>query len=285
MQQAHQEYLEDRGSMSRSRFRPSTLLVLAAILAWVLLLLYMQTALDSLKQNDNAGQEHLQSPSPPPTVHLLSVAAAQKHNVEKDKSDDANVIVCTVTTDVRGNLGPAAVLLNNGTDWIKDRWQAASDMHGTNIQGPHWVQLSWTTLAGSSATTTASVPQNVAIVRIVLDWEAAYADHYDLQIQLSNQTRHTIVQSPLHLAPQHTLERNVLPTNTPTIRVSTYGQSPGVTSVTPLHVVHDIELPTTPSSAQQLLLPTSSRLRLMIYESATGWGVSLWQVQVYGWYL
>jgi hypothetical protein len=115
--------------MSRSKFRPSTLLVLAAILAWVLLLLYMQTALDSLKQNDNAGQEHLQSPAPP-TVRLLSVAAAQKHNAEKDKSDDANVIVCTVTTDVRGNLGPAAVLLNNGTNWIQDRWQAASNSRG-----------------------------------------------------------------------------------------------------------------------------------------------------------
>jgi hypothetical protein len=273
--------------MSRSRFRPSTLLVLLAVLAWALLLLYMQTALDSLRMTTTSEGDAVVPPQSPssPTVRLLSVAAAQQQRVEKDKSD-ANVISCTVTTDVRGNLGPAAVLLNNGTNWIKDRWQAASDMHGTNIQGSHWVQLSWTTLAGSSTVTTASVPQNVAIVRIVLDWEAAYADRYDLQIQLSNQTWHTIVQSPLHLAPppqQNALDRTVVPTNKPTIRVWTYGQSPGVTSVTPLHVVHDIELPTIPSSAQPLL-PTSS-LRLMIYESATGWGVSLWQIQVYGWYL
>ena len=36
-----------------------------------------------------------------------------------------------VTADVRGNLGPIEVIkqANPGTNWIKDRWQAASDMH------------------------------------------------------------------------------------------------------------------------------------------------------------
>jgi hypothetical protein len=267
--------------MSRSRIRPSTLLVLAAIMAWVLLLLYMQTALDSLTTNEeDARQQQQQQQSPSPMVRLLSVA---QQNVDMD-NEDAVVVSCTVATDVRGNLGPAAVLLNNGTDWIQDRWQAASDMHGTNIQGSHWVQLSWTR-AGSAttSTTTTTVPQNVVLVRIVLDWEAAYADRYDLQIQLPNQTWHTIVQSPLHLVPPQTLEeRNMqsTTTTTPTIRVTTAGQSPGVTRVTPLHVIHVIDLQ--PLALQ--LLPTSS-LRLMIYESATGWGVSLWQIQVYGGYL
>jgi hypothetical protein len=48
-----------------------------------------------------------------------------------------------VTTDVRGNLGPPSVMIQEtpGTDWLKDRWQAASDMHGTAIPGVHWVML------------------------------------------------------------------------------------------------------------------------------------------------
>jgi hypothetical protein len=260
--------------MSR-RFRPSSLLLLlASVLAWVFLLLYMQMSLDSMRVATNENHD-VSSPPPQSLISMVRLLSVAQRHVKKDKN--AVMVSCTVATDVRGNLGPASVLLTNGTDWIKDRWQAASDMHGTNIQGSHWVQLTWTATAAAAAT--ATVPQNVAITRIVLDWEAAYADHYDLQIQLSNQTWHSIVQSPLHLVQPHTLEQNVVPTHaTPTIRVATAGQSPGVTSVTPLHVIHDIALP-----HSQLLSLTSS-LRLMIYESATGWGVSLWQIQVYGWY-
>jgi len=49
----------------------------------------------------------------------------------------------TATTDTRGNLGPAEVMLQDppGDDWIKDRWQAASDMGGTAIAGEHWVEI------------------------------------------------------------------------------------------------------------------------------------------------
>jgi hypothetical protein len=48
-----------------------------------------------------------------------------------------------VTTDTRGNLGPPEVMTQAvpGTDWIKDRWQAASDMGGTAIPGEHWVVI------------------------------------------------------------------------------------------------------------------------------------------------
>ena len=42
-----------------------------------------------------------------------------------------------VTSDARGNLGPASVLVKDvpGENWLKDRWQAASDMGGTAIPG------------------------------------------------------------------------------------------------------------------------------------------------------
>merc|ERR1712161_58961 len=38
------------------------------------------------------------------------------------------------TSDVRGNLGPISVVIQSkpGSDWIHDRWQAASNMHGKN---------------------------------------------------------------------------------------------------------------------------------------------------------
>eukprot|EP00592_Proboscia_alata_P017278 CAMPEP_0194400038 /NCGR_PEP_ID=MMETSP0174-20130528/126990_1 /TAXON_ID=216777 /ORGANISM="Proboscia alata, Strain PI-D3" /LENGTH=165 /DNA_ID=CAMNT_0039196507 /DNA_START=163 /DNA_END=656 /DNA_ORIENTATION=- len=75
----------------------------------------------------------------------------------------------TATADVRGNLGPAGVVIQPipGTDWITDRWQAASNMHGKNIPGAHWIQLDFGT--------------EVWVERVVLDWEAAYADAYRLE--------------------------------------------------------------------------------------------------------
>ena len=72
-----------------------------------------------------------------------------------------------VTADVRGNRGPPSVMTQQtpGTDWLKDRWQAASDMHGTAIPGVHWVELEF--------------PWYVeTISKVVLDWEAAFARDY-----------------------------------------------------------------------------------------------------------
>lgn len=75
--------------------------------------------------------------------------------------------------DVRGNLGPASVVVQAkpGTDWIHDRWQAASDMHGSQIPGAHWIQLEF------------QFENGVGVVadRIILDWETAYADEYVLE--------------------------------------------------------------------------------------------------------
>ena len=42
----------------------------------------------------------------------------------------------SATCDVRGNLGPCSVVVQEtpGNDWLRDRWQAASDMGGTAIK-------------------------------------------------------------------------------------------------------------------------------------------------------
>ncbi len=76
----------------------------------------------------------------------------------------------TALCDTRGNLGDCSVLIqdNPGTDWIRDRWQAASDMGGTAIPGAHWVRLDF--------------HRNITIGKVVLDWEAAYSDDYRLEI-------------------------------------------------------------------------------------------------------
>ena len=152
-----------------------------------------------------------------------------------------------ITTDVRGNLGSAAVLNQDPprTDWIKDRWQAASDMHGTAIQGAHWVLLEF--------------PSSVTLDHIVLDWEAALSKDY--VIEYSN---------------HHHDEKwtTLFDTNTDMYKSHEYGQSPGVKTKTPLHIVHNITIP------HQVSV---TRLRIWIRTSAHVWGVSLWQVDVYGW--
>jgi hypothetical protein len=263
-----------------------------------------------------------------------------------DSVDRNRNIYCHVATDVRGNLGPASVLLdyNHTTDWIHDRWQAASDMHGTNIHGHHSVQLDWsystiatttTTNNGTSTSTDrAAVPtlgsevegptaQPVVIQRIVLDWEAAYSDNYDIQILNSLTTDvKGVNEEGEESGPWRTIftMRPFLSTNQVgtgkvrkksssqvtttggTVTISEWGQSPGVTFPTPLHVCHTIALSTnknrsnnnnnnnnssqpSSSSGHYSFPSSSSKLRIMIYTSATGWGVSLWQVQVYGYYM
>jgi len=202
----------------------------------------------------------LQNNQKQPHQHLLRAQPAVK---EKRMPASAPIELlstvemgCTATADVRGNLGPASTVLNDGTDWIKDRWQAASNMHGKAIQGEHWVVLEW-----KSATA------GVEIHSIVLDWEAAFADNYQVQIQPltdnggATDEWTTVLEAPRDIV--HTEKK---------------GQSPGVKDPqVPLHVVHTLkELDGPP-------FPTTRLLRILInHPSQTGWGVSLWRVLVYG---
>jgi hypothetical protein len=239
----------------------------------------------------------------------------------KHTSGTQFTVVCNVTTDVRGNLGPALVLIQNQTtDWIKDRWQAASDMHGTNIRGQHYVRLDWSydlknpnrnmndatlkahVLRANKMTASHSIryngAQEVVVKRIVLDWEAAYSDNYDIQIW--NETTEQWV-SIFTMRPSRTNVKKQHPqgdkTTTPlssfditggVVHATEWGQSPGVTFPTPLHIIHDITLDDhhiAPSTEIHSKSAASSKMQLLIHTSATGWGVSLWQIQVYGNYV
>ena len=169
-----------------------------------------------------------------------------------------------ITASVRGNLGPPSVMLQNSTsDWLKDRWQAASDMHGTAIRGPHWVLIEF--------------EQRVSIQRIVLDWESAYSDDYQLVGTPSgNGSQNETTISIYDTATSRTaaLSDNQLQQQLPTVTTRQWGQSPGVEFKCPLHIQHTIDL----------AVPTAlvSSLRLVIRRPAQhGWGVSLWRFQVY----
>jgi F5/8 type C domain len=100
--------------------------------------------------------------------------------------------------------------------------------------------------------------QNALMTKVVLDWSGEYADDYELQVGTTDDWK-TIRQSP---------DKN-------NIGVETTGKLPDKDGF--LHHVHTIRLPMTHQ-------PTRS-LRLFIRNPATAWGLSLWQIRVYGYKL
>ncbi|KAK3266463.1 hypothetical protein CYMTET_24914 [Cymbomonas tetramitiformis] len=92
------------------------------------------------------------SRSPPATGSLVELATG-----------------CPVTSDVRGNLGPASVVTSAAHgDWLKDRWQGAKDMSGTPIPGEHWLTI--------------DLGRPCAIAQVEVDFEVAYAASYDVEL-------------------------------------------------------------------------------------------------------
>ena len=114
---------------------------------------------------------------------------------------------CVARCDVRGNLGECGVILNRADDWLKDRWQAASDMGGTAIPGPHKVEI--------------DLGRDVQVCSVEIDWETAYAEDY------------TIAADGVRVFD------GAAPGASRRARMS--GKSPGVKG-RPLHVVHDVTL-------------------------------------------
>ena len=114
---------------------------------------------------------------------------------------------CVARCDVRGNLGECGVILNRGDDWLKDRWQAASDMGGTAIPGSHKVDI--------------DLGRDVRVCSVEIDWETAYADDYAIYLDGKR-----VFDGAAPGASRRT-------------RMS--GKSPGVKG-RPAHVVHDVTL-------------------------------------------
>ena len=160
------------------------------------------------------------------------------------------------TADVHGNLGAPAVVVQEpqGTDWLKDRWQAASDMHGTAIGGQHWVKVQLAALS--------------TVLRVRLDWESAFCDDYVLEA--TENVKGTDAWFPLFDT------RNTATLSRRTKRE--WGQSPGVESKVSLHIVHDLDTrPNNSGRAEPIRW-----VRLTMRKPAMGWGVSLWQISLWG---
>ncbi|KAK1740332.1 hypothetical protein QTG54_009282 [Skeletonema marinoi] len=199
-----------------------------------------------------------------------------------------------LTTSTRGNLGPPTVLNQNppGNDWIKDRWQAASDMHGTAIKGSHWVLLDFSQLVDGDGR------RGIQMTKIVLDWETAFATDYRIEGRMDRPLEHDSSLNGVEKdewcvlydggnASNNNKRNNELQRGIETqFHESSYGQSPGVKQKLPLHILHTIEWMTSSlDNNEQTTCQTTTAfryLRIFIRKPARGWGVSLWEVDVYG---
>ena len=231
------------------------------------------------------------------------VTTNNNNNMYNNKSQQSHLLSrlpnkVIVTSDVRGNLGPISVILqsNPGKDWIHDRWQAASNMHGKNIPGDHWIQLDF---SNSNSESNYNDDSNTIIVdKIVLDWETAYADEYIIEGSLepidvdvdglsssssssSSKNKRNPNSKIWTLFDGRKKKASSSDTNNTNINtsrsVSESGLSPGVDEKRPLHIVHDIRL-----LDDEVKNKPIRYLRLHILKGGTPWGVSLWQFDVYG---
>ena len=132
---------------------------------------------------------------------------------------------------------------------LKDRWQAASDMKGTPIRGPHWLEV--------------DLGRPCRVTRFLLDWETAFASDYTV----------------LGLAAATAAAPGLEDAATPVV----LADGAAVSSVTRAkqHVTHDLPAAAAASSAAPPP-PWVQKVRLEIRKPATQWGVSLWQFQVFG---
>ena len=257
----------------------------------------------------------------PPSNNTTTTIRQKQTPQSKLLSRNPNVII---TSSTRGNLGPPSVLNQDppGKDWLKDRWQAASDMHGTAIKGSHWVLFDFSQFLTEDEDSSNGMDRGgggrrgIQMTKIVLDWETAFATDYRIEGRMDH---------PSSSSSNNKDEWCVLydggsgghPNNNKNDRrhekelrygiefyEEAYGQSPGVKQKLPLHIIHTIEWA---SSSSLSLTPNSKNgqsnsgeshlrgggscqtttafryLRIFIRKPAhNGWGCSLWEVDVYG---
>ena len=175
-------------------------------------------------------------------------------------------------------------------------------MHGTNIPGEHWIHLDFSSASAVFDTRPTETTRNtqqkgrssVTIERIVLDWETAYADEYILEGALdplppiTNTKSRNATSKIWTIFDSRTKQQkhgesssagSVATSSMATRTITESGFSPGVAAKLPLHYVHDISLEDAPGAQHHTPI---RYVRLRILHSATGWGVSLWQFDVYG---
>lgn len=130
---------------------------------------------------DNAQKQEKKKPKEPKDKPKDKVDKETKKILSKPPTALQLPYNCTPTlvslskparADVRGNLADAQSVTNESVaDWLKDRWQAATNMRGTPIPGPHWIEIDLQK----------EYPVE-ALSKIVIDWEDAYSDYWTLQV-------------------------------------------------------------------------------------------------------
>jgi hypothetical protein len=126
-------------------------------------------------------------------------------------------------------------------------------MGGTAIPGSHWITIDFHRL--------------VRAYRAVIDFETAYADNYRIQVKVAEKDIWTVLYDWNSVSDRSLVSRRE------------EGQSPGVKAKRPLHVVHDVDI----SKGAILTSSVPFRyLQLFIEQPAAGWGVSVWQLDIYG---
>ena len=135
-------------------------------------------------------------------------------------------------SDVRGNLADPSVVTNGRQgDWLKDRWQAAKNMQGLAIPGPHFLEV--------------DLEATCVIDRVVVDYEKAYAKDYAV----------------MGLAPSGGWAKLAA------------GRDAAEARPADQHIVHTLAVP---SSA------AFTKIKLDVVRPAARWGVSVWELSVYG---
>lgn len=236
--------------------------------------------------DDRTGTSSLSSPKESP---LRTLRAQQKMPVPILLSP------LSVTADVRGNLGPIDVVIQKmpGSNWLKDRWQAASDMGGTAIPGQHFVVLDFDSGNGNNNDNGGKV----RISKVILDWETAYASDYRIEgTNANNSVRKNYESEEGDDEDWCILYDGMDPSQEYRRQVKESGRSPGVKRKMSLHIVHTIYISTDLDPDRDVNANINanrnytscetqyfSRLRLFVEKPARPWGISLWQFSVYGW--
>lgn len=158
-----------------------------------------------------------------------------------------------VLASVRGNLGPpSAVLSPQVQDWLKHRWQAASDMGGTPIPGPHWLQFQLSRTA-------------VRISRVLIDYEAAFSEDYFVSVWCGASEKWQVIFDTAAVSDH---KKHFVKKSSPSKH----------------HVIHDIEIVDVGAHSSSLgkFPPSFDIVRLDIRRPATRFGTSVWRFEAYG---
>ena len=196
----------------------------------------------------------------PSHTHILSItrntsAPAASMTAAGPAPDENLSLNRGAVSDVRGNLGPPTVLTDpkEPTDWLADRWQAASDMQGTPISGEHWVEIDLGRLC--------------TVSRLVLDWEVALSTHWTFQGRPGPSDAWVMLHPGGDTVPP-----------------------PQQREAGSTHFLQDVRVPLqTPIQAGSRVDPPSPQpvppvrwVRLLISHPSTQWGSSLWRIHVWG---